>query len=55
MAQLFDKAGLELLAEDAVVMAQGLEPVLRRAAQDWHSGCSFGVKGNEGRTIAWQT
>ena len=60
--QLFDKAGLsgqigqalrDLQAEDAVVMAQGLEPVWRRAAQDWHSGCSFGVKGNEGRTMLW--
>ena len=60
--QLFDKAGLsgrirqavrELLAEDAVVMAQGLEPVWRRAALDWHNGCSFGVKGNEGRTMLW--
>ena len=39
--QLFDRAGLsgqirqalrELLAEDAVVVAQGLEPVWRRAA-----------------------
>ena len=48
--QLFDKAGLsgrigqalqESLAEDAVVMAQGLEPVWRRAAQDCHIGCSF--------------
>ena len=34
-------------------MAQGLEPVWRRAAQDWHIGCSFGVKGNEGRTMLW--
>ena len=60
--QLFDKAGLsgeirqalrDLLADDAVVMAQGLEPVWRRAAQDWHIGCSFGVKGNEGRTMLW--
>ena len=60
--QLFDRAGLsgqvrqaflDLLAEDAVVMAQGLEPVWRRAAQDWHIGCSFGVKGSEGRTMLW--
>ena len=45
--QLFDKAGLsgqvrqalrDLLAEDAMVVAQGLEPVWRRAAQDWHIG-----------------
>ena len=34
-------------------MAQGLESVCRRAAQDWHIGCSFGVKGNEGRTTLW--
>ena len=53
----------ELLAEDdAVVMAQGLEPVGRRAAQDWHIGCSFGVRGqddalvgNEALAIPWQT
>ena len=54
--QLFDKAGLsgqiwqvlrDLLAEDAVVTAEGLEQVWRRAAQDWHTGCSFGVKGKE--------
>ena len=31
----------DLLAKDAVVLAQGLEPVCRRAAQDWHIGCSF--------------
>ena len=55
--QLDDKAGLsghvrqairDLLAEDAVVMAQGLEPVWRRAAQDWHIGCSFESEGQRG-------
>ena len=56
--QLFDKAGLsghirqvlrDLLAEDAVVTAQCLDTVWRRAAQD----CSFGVKGNERWTMLW--
>ena len=47
------KSDRDLLAEDAVVMAQGLEQVWRRAAQDWHIGCSFGVMGNEGRTMLW--
>ena len=60
--QLFDKAGPEYGASDMpsencwpradeVIMAQGLEPVWRRAAQDWHIGCSIGVKGKEGRTV----
>ena len=48
-----DRPLRDLLAEDAVVMAQGMEPVWRRAALDWHIGCSFGVTGNEGRTMLW--
>ena len=60
--QLFEKARLsgrnrqalrELLAEDAVIIAQGLELVWRRAALDWHIGCLFGVNGKEGRTVLW--
>ena len=36
-----------------MITAQGLEPLWKRAAQDWHIGCSFGVKGKEGGTVLW--
>ena len=43
----------KLLTDDEVIAAQELEPVWRRAAQNWHIVCSFGVNGKEDRTVLW--